>query len=147
MEKAKFIILGAGAWGTAMAIHLSKMHLKTVLSPRSREKADRMNEIRENCFYLPGITFPKNLIIDTNFERYIDDDSVVFLACPTKGLVDICERLKSFELPLSCIISLVKGLDKTSLRTPSEVISSILTKVERVICLSGPTYAYEFALG
>jgi len=147
MEKTKFIILGAGAWGTAMAIHLSKMHLKTVLSPRSHEKACRMNEIRENCFYLPNISFPKNLIVDANFEQYIDEDSVIFLACPTKGLVDICERLESSRLPLKCIISLVKGLDKVSLKTPSEVISSILTNVGKVVCLSGPTYAYEFALG
>ncbi len=146
METLNFVVMGAGAWGTAMAIHLSKMNVKTVLVPRSEEKAANMREKRENSYYLPNVSFPDNLIVDVAFESYVDENTVVFLACPTQGLVQVCQLLKPLQSQLKCVISLVKGLNRSSLKTPSEMIASILPDVP-VACLSGPTYAREFSLG
>lgn len=146
MEQLQFIIMGAGAWGTAMAIHLSKLGHKVVLCPRNTEKAQKMQEARENVFHLPGIPFPDNLQVDSHFEIYLNHCDVIFIACPTQGLVEVCERLKPYQKTLKRIISLVKGLERHSLKTPSDWFFEHLPQVE-CLCLSGPTYANDFALG
>ena len=146
MDTAHLVIMGAGAWGTAMAIHLAKCGQHVVLVPRDENKAKQMREKNENIFYLPGIKFPQGLTVDTQFAKYLNRQSIVFIACPTQGLVDCCNRLKPFEENLCHIVSLVKGLDKASLRRPSELVRSFFNAVT-FSCLSGPTYAFDFAQG
>ncbi len=146
MENLQFLVIGAGAWGTAMAIHLSNLGHKVVLSPRNPEKAKRMQNARENPFYLPGIAFSNTLQVDTHFEPYLDTCDAIFIACPTQGLMEICKHLKPHSKKIKQVISLVKGLERTSLKTPSTWMHENLPKVE-CFCLSGPTYAKDFALG
>lgn len=146
MEEDTFIIMGAGAWGTAVAIHLSSLGLPVILVPRDEAKAKTMREKRENIYHLPHIALPENLTINANLDQVFASRSVVFLACPTQGLKSVCERLCPFEGRIRHIISLVKGLDQATLQPPSQVIAASLKTVD-VACLSGPTYAYEFAQG
>ena len=146
MKHLQFVIMGAGAWGTAMAIHLSKLGHRVILSPRNTDKAKKMQEMRENLFYLPGISFADTLQVDAQFEAYIENSEAVFIACPTQGLLEVCERLKSYKKQIKRIISLVKGLERNSLKTPSDWFSEHLSQAE-CFCLSGPTYAKDFALG
>lgn len=146
MERLQFVVMGAGAWGTAMAIHLSKLGHRVVLSPRNVDKAQKMQEMRENPFYLPDIHFEDNLQVDTHFEAYLEDCKALFVACPTQGLLEVCERLKPYKTKIKRVISLVKGLERNSLKTPSDWLSEHLLQVE-CFCLSGPTYAKDFALG
>lgn len=146
MGSSNFVIRGAGAWGTAMAIHLAKLGHSTVLVPRDVNKAKIINEKCENCFHLKGIALPKNLIIDAQFHLYLKKNTVVFLACPTQGLESVCTQLQPYSQSIHSVISLIKGLDKTSLKTPSCLIKALLPNIH-VGCLSGPTYALEFACG
>ena len=146
MEQLQFVIMGAGAWGTAMAIHLSKLGHKVILAPRNPDKAQNMQVIRENPFYLPGISFEDNLQVDSHFEAYLEESEAVFVACPTQGLFEVCERLKPYKNHIKRIISLVKGLERNSLTTPSDWFAEHLPQSE-CFCLSGPTYAKDFALG
>lgn len=144
MDDINFIVLGAGAWGTAMSIHLAKLNHKVVLAPRDENKAEKIRQANENIYHLEGIKLPSNLVVDTAFQTYLTPQTIVIIACPTQGLWDVCNRLASLKDSVSHIISLVKGLDRTSLKTPSELIGDILPDV-KFSCLSGPTYAREFA--
>ena len=146
MDGVNFIIFGAGAWGTAMAIHLAKQNHKVILVPRDEIKAEKMRQANENIYHLEGIPLPSHLIIDTHFQSYLNPQSVVILACPTQGLAELCDKLSSFKGSVGHVISLVKGLDRASLKTPAELIESLLPNV-KFSCLSGPTYAKEFAEG
>jgi len=146
MEQLQFVVMGAGAWGTAMAIHLSKLGHRVILSPRNVDKAQRMQEMRENSFYLSEVPFPDTLQVDTHFEAYLDACGALFIACPTQGLLEVCERLTPYKNKLKRIVSLVKGLERNSLKAPSDWFSEHLPQVE-CFCLSGPTYAKDFALG
>ena len=146
MADISYVIMGAGAWGTAMAIHLSKCGHRVVLVPRDEAKANVIREHHENIFHLPGVTLPSTLIIDSHLENHIDSAAVVFMACPTQGLMDCCKKLEPFGTKIQHVISLVKGLDRTSLKTPSELFRELLPQV-RFACLSGPTYALDFAKG
>ena len=73
MERLQFVVMGAGAWGTAMAIHLAKLGHHVILSPRNVDKAQKMQEMRENPFYLPSIPFTDNLQVDAHFEAYLEN--------------------------------------------------------------------------
>lgn len=146
MADMNYIIMGAGAWGTAIAIHLSKCGHRVVLVPRNEEKAKTIQEHRENIFHLPKIKLPDTLIVDSHWEAQMDTAAIVFMACPTQGLMDCCKKLEPFGSKIQHVVSLVKGLDRTSLKTPSELFRELLPQVP-FACLSGPTYALEFAQG
>lgn len=146
MTERNYIVMGAGAWGTAVAIHLAKKGLSVILVPRDEKKAQEMQKYRENRLRLPGIPFPKNLQIDAHFEKYLQPTSIVFVACRMEGLVSICQQLRAYETRLNYVVSLIKGLDPKTLQTPSQVIRSVFSKAE-VMCLTGPTLAKEFAMG
>lgn len=146
MEGLNFIVLGSGAWGTAMAIHLAKHKHRVVLVPRDANKAKRMRQVRQNEFHLPSVTFPENLIVDTQVESHLDKNTVVFLACPTQGLMGACQQLNSLRDRINSVISLVKGLEQSTLNTPLQIVRHHLPELAYA-CLSGPTYAVDFALG
>ena len=146
MTDVNYIIMGAGAWGTAMAIHLTKCGHRVVLVPRDEEKTTTIREHNENVFRLPNVKLPNKLIVDHRFENYINDTAAVVIACSTQGLMDCCKKLEPFHSKIPLVISLVKGLDRTSLKTPSQLFSKILPQVP-FACLSGPTYGLEFAQG
>ena len=146
MSGVNYIVMGAGAWGTAMAIHLSKCGHRVVLVPRDEAKAETIRQHNENIFHLPGVELPSAITVDSHWESHIDDTTVVFMACPTQGLMDCCKKLELWGSKIQHVISLVKGLDRTSLKTPSELFRELLPEV-RFACLSGPTYALEFAQG
>ena len=70
MDDINFIVLGAGAWGTAMSIHLAKLNHKVVLAPRDENKAEKIRQANENIYHLEGIKLPSNLVVDTADNRY-----------------------------------------------------------------------------
>ncbi len=146
MAEVNYIVLGAGAWGTAMAIHLSRCGHRVILVPRDAKKAETIRECNENIFYMPKVVLPEGLIVDSHLELYANDAMIVFIACPTQGLVDCFKKLEPFSGKIQQTVSLVKGLDRATLKTPSELFHQMLPQV-RFACLSGPTYALDFAQG
>ncbi len=142
----KFVVLGSGAWGTAVAVHLAHCQHETFLIPRSDERAREMRQANENTRYLPHIPFPALLHVETELGACISNCDALFLACPVKGLQSACELLKQVDLPPDLwIISLIKGMDRLSLKRPSELIRGYFPS-NHLACLSGPTRALEFAM-
>ena len=136
------IIMGAGAWGTAMSVHLAKNGLSTVLVPWDEAEAQAIKKHGNRL----GIELPQNIRIDTHFEHYLQPMCVMFLACRVQGLRTACERLKAHETKLTDVISLMKGLDEETFQTPTQIIQALLPNVN-AMCLTGPTIAKEFAEG
>lgn len=144
-----FAVLGAGAWGTAIAIHLSRLNHTVTLVPRRFEQALALSSTRENADYLPGIPLPPSLQIGHELTPVLMEAEVVLLACPAQALRETCERLRDnlkLATQLRLILSLAKGLERgTHLRT-SEVISAVLPRYTAGV-LTGPTNAAEVARG
>jgi glycerol-3-phosphate dehydrogenase (NAD(P)+) len=142
------VIVGAGAWGTAFALHLFRAGHAVTLVPRREGHARTMAATRENADYLPGIPVPPGIRIEPDPEKALVADAIVMLACPSHALRETCERLKASiaRARARLIVSLTKGLElKTHLR-PSQVIADVLPGVP-VASLSGPTNAAEVAEG
>ncbi len=144
-----FAIIGAGAWGTAFAIHLSRLNHTVTLVPRRFEQALDIASTRENSDYLPGILLPLSIQIGHELTPVLMEADVIILACPSQALRATCERVRenlSLATQLKLVVSLSKGLELGTHLRPSQVIAAVLPQVNAG-SLSGPTNAAEVANG
>ncbi len=145
----KFVVVGAGAWGTAFAVHLARNGREVVLVPRRAEQAAALLAQHENLEYLPGIPLPDGIEITADLSRALGNAAVVLLACPSQALRETCERLKNAmtaESRLQLVISLAKGLEVGTHLRPSQVMAAVLPDLP-VASITGPTNAAEVARG
>lgn len=144
-----FTIFGAGAWGTAIALHIDRLQHKTTLVPRRLEQAQSLETFRENKDYLPNFTLPTSIKITTDIPLALKDADVVFLACPSIGLRKLCQDIKA-HLPsnhtIQAFITLCKGLEINTFLPPGTVVNEVFPN-EFFGVLSGPTFAGEVAMG
>jgi glycerol-3-phosphate dehydrogenase (NAD(P)+) len=144
-----FVVIGAGAWGTAMAVHLARRGQHTTLVPRRPEHAAQLLATRENHDYLPGIRLPDPLLVTTDLRAALLEADVALIACPSQSLRTWCEQMRAVRHDTSrfqLFLSLVKGLEIGTHLRPSEVMGQVLPGLN---CgtLTGPTNAGEVARG
>ena len=145
----KFTIIGAGAWGTAIAIHLARRGQAVTLVTRRSEHAVGIQLARENRDYLPGLKLPDSLAVTSDLSAGLRDAEVVLIASPSHALRDWSRQMRAVlngQNNLQLIISLVKGLEVGTQLRPSEVLAEILPNLN-VATLTGPTNAGEVASG
>ncbi len=144
-----FAVLGAGAWGTALALHLDRCgHTVTLVSRRLEHAAD-MASCRENREYLPQIEIPPSLQVGHEIMPALMEADVVILAPPAKALRRLCEEIAQYRASswgISAVIAVSKGLDPETLELPVEVLNEVLPFYPGGV-LSGPTHAGGLASG
>ena len=143
-----FAILGAGAWGTAFAVHLARLGHTVTLVPRRFEQALAVASARENPDYLPGVALPLSLQIGHELAPALMEVDIVLLACPSHALRETAGRLRESlgTTKPKLILSLTKGLESVTHLRPSEVIAAVLPGAA-VGALTGPSHAEEVARG
>jgi len=145
----RFAVVGAGAWGTAVAAHLARCGQTVALVTRRPEHALAMQLARENRDYLPGIKLPENLAVTSDLRAALLEADVALIASPSHALRAWCEQIQGVLVAarrLQLFISLVKGLEIGTHLRPSEVMAQVLPGVN-VATLTGPTNAAEVARG
>jgi glycerol-3-phosphate dehydrogenase (NAD(P)+) len=141
------VVVGAGAWGTAFALHLSRLGHTVTLVPRRFEAALALASTRVNADYLPGVALPSSLQIAHELAPVLMEAELVLLACPSQALRETCERVQAARTEatrLRLVISLVKGLELGTHLRPTQVMAAVLPGLA-VGCLTGPTNAAEVA--
>ena len=135
-------VLGAGAWGTAIAAALSSRH-RVTLWARNAAQAGAIGAARRNARYLPEIALPESLRIESDLHKALVGADLIVAATPVAGLRDLLGRLKGSKLPL---IWLCKGFEQDSAALPHEIVAACAV---RAPCgaLSGPSFALEVARG
>jgi len=144
-----FAVIGAGAWGTAMAIHLARRGQATTLVTRRPEHAVAMQLTRENRDYLPGAKFPETLVVTGDLRAALLGGDVALIASPSHALRSWCGQMRDVirdSARLQLAVSLVKGLEVGTHLRPSEVMTELLPGVN-IATLTGPTNAGEVAQG
>lgn len=142
-------ILGSGAWGTAMALHLNRCGHSVTLVPRRYEVALELASGRVNKAYLPEHTLPNSIQIAAELAPALMEAEIICLACPSKGLRDLCseiEKSRQQAWRLRLFVVLCKGLELDTLKTPSEIVGEVFPEISCGV-LSGPTYAADVATG
>lgn len=140
-------ILGAGAWGTALAMSLADRHA-VVLWGRDAGVMQKAEQQRENAAYLPGFRLPDNLSLRSDFASaitHVASDGLLIVATSLAGLRPIAEQLKNHTIPN--IVWLCKGFEETTHLLPHQIVHEILGDQIPVGALSGPSFAQEVARG
>src|SRR5471032_2656499 len=147
-QQRKVAVLGAGAWGTAVALSLATRH-DVVLWGRNRAVMQDMADARDNRAYLPGFPFPDRLTVDTEFDAAIahlgGGDGLLIAACPVAGLRPLLEQLKGRDIPN--IVWLCKGFEYGTGLLPHQIVKQVLGDTVAGGALSGPSFAQEVARG
>ncbi len=139
------IVLGAGNWGTVLAIELSSVCSVRLWTNTSND-ADSIVQSHENERYLPGVKIPDKVIVEEKFNSTIAPDDIIVIVVPSKHMEAVCLELKGVIHSNQIIINASKGLRSDSLKTMSQVIKDCLPNVE-IVALTGPTIAREIAEG
>ncbi len=138
-------ILGAGAWGTALAVSTASRHA-TRLWARDAAQCERMQTLRENARYLPGIALPASLRISSDFESAVEHarGGLLIIATPMAGLH---ETLRALPADAPGLLWLCKGFQEGTGWLGHEVARAVRPGSPRVGVLSGPSFALEVARG
>jgi glycerol-3-phosphate dehydrogenase (NAD(P)+) len=140
-------VLGAGAWGTALASALS-VRDTVVLWARDADQAETMARARRNERYLPEIGLPEELAVVADFASAVAGADLLLLASPVAGLRDLLLRLAALERAATPeLVWLCKGFEQQSGRLPHEIVEEVLGPRVRCGALSGPSFALEVARG
>ena len=142
-------IIGAGSWGTALAVVLSPRYESVRLWVREPDLAARIAATRINDLYLDGIELPVNIEPHTSLEPALAGASTVLGVMPSRYAHALYSEMLPFLSPSMRFVSATKGLEQGTLLRVSEVIQAVIRpKFEpRVAVLSGPTFAKEIARG
>jgi glycerol-3-phosphate dehydrogenase (NAD(P)+) len=142
----KISVLGAGSWGTALAILLAKNGHEVMLWGRESESMRAMQRDRFNADYLPNITFPESLCATPDFSMALSFSEDILLAIPSGAFRSVLESIKNEREPKN-IIWTTKGLEPKTYQLLHEVIDEILGMNIKSALLSGPSFAKEVAEG
>jgi len=143
---SRIAVLGAGAWGTALAISLARRGGHAIaLWSHSELLAERLTETGENLQYLPGYTVPFDVRVTADAAAAVFDAEFVVFVTPSEHLRSVLAGVALALQPNQILISATKGLEEASLLRMSQVIASLS---DNPCCvLSGPSFAAEVAAG
>src|SRR6201998_3924596 len=141
-------VMGAGAWGTALAKLLADAGSEVTLWARRSDLADEINDSRHNPDYLPGVELPPGVRATGDAEEALSGVTTVLLAVPAQTMRANVEQWKSLFAAGATLVSAAKGIELGTLRRMSQVILSV-TSVDpsQVAVISGPNLASEITDG
>jgi len=141
----KVTVLGAGSWGTTLALVLLGNGHEVTLWAYTLEQTELMRERHENPEFLPGISLPPNLKIMNDLEVSSEGRDMIVMAVPSQYLRSVIQRIAPLPLEQTIICNVAKGIENETLKTMSEVILEILQheRKENLAILSGPSHAEE----
>lgn len=142
----KITIIGAGSFGTALAVMLTAKGHEVSIWGRKKSQLALMKETYENPHYLPGIKLPKELIIVENLEDALKDAEIVVFSVPAQSFRTVFSEAKPFITQDKIVVNVAKGIEKGSLMRLSQIAKEIMPNVDYVT-LSGPSHAEEIAKG
>ncbi len=140
----RIAVLGAGAWGSALAVHFAGQH-DVALWARDEAHAQAMSGTRENARYLPGIALPASLRVTHRLDQAVRNAELLLVAVPSSALRSLLGQLaaQGADCPL---VWVCKGFEEGSGKLPHEIVAEFLPQVPSGV-LSGPSFAIEVAKG
>jgi glycerol-3-phosphate dehydrogenase (NAD(P)+) len=147
MSEQTVTILGAGSWGTALAILLARNGKPATLWSHSREHIDNMQRAGCNEHYLPDCPLPSNLSLTDNLADAVMTADDLLVAVPSHAFREVLENVKPLLRPSSRIAWATKGLETKTHQLLHEVATQVLGNAYPLAVISGPTFAREVARG
>ena len=146
-ESQTIAVLGAGSWGTALAMLLGRNNHKVNLWSHNAEHASTMQQARENSRYLAGLTFPETLNVSADLETTFKGVTNILIVVPSHAFRETLEKIKPFITSSHRIAWATKGLEANSCKPLHRVAREVLGDKVPLAVISGPTFAKEVAQG
>lgn len=144
----RIAVIGAGSWGTALAISLASSGHDVRLLARRREAAAFMREHRRNPTYLPEAVIPDGVVITDEIAAAASDAEIWVIATPSQTVRAVAGKLAPLYRPGLFVVSVAKGIEVGTLKTTSQVLAEVLPVPKRhIVVLYGPSHAEEVAAG
>jgi glycerol-3-phosphate dehydrogenase (NAD(P)+) len=144
--RAPVAVLGAGSWGTALAIHLGRVGVPARLWARDPVLAQAMGAVRENARYLPGLVLPDAVTVTADAAAALDGIATVLIAIPSHFVEVVLARVGDHVPPRAVLVSATKGLEPRRGLRMSRLLADRLPG-RPVAVLSGPSFAREVGQG
>ena len=141
----KISILGAGSWGTALAIHLAGKFRAISLWVYEQDLCETITRTRDNSWFLPGHPLASNIHPTSSLETAVEGHSLILLVVPTHVIRQTLTQIKPFVEKDCLVISASKGIENETLLTGHQIIQDVLGT--NTATISGPTFAKEVAQG
>jgi glycerol-3-phosphate dehydrogenase (NAD(P)+) len=140
-------VIGAGAWGTVLAILLTEKKHEVTLWMYEKDLAEETALIHENRVFLPGFGLPASLKVTSSLETAVKDKSILLLVMPSHTVRTVTKQLRPFLSDNAVIICASKGIELDTLMLLSDVLKDVLPEAvhDRLCFLSGPSFAKEVA--
>jgi glycerol-3-phosphate dehydrogenase (NAD(P)+) len=145
----RITVLGAGSWGTTLAILLANnSHAVTLWSYRDQD-AQTINQRRENPSFLPGIRIPDQVTATSDLGACAEDAEMIVTAIPSQYLRSVMVKLKHVPFDRITVVNVAKGVENSTLMTMSEMLHDAVPVLpaHRIVTLSGPSHAEEVSQG
>ncbi|MDC3415387.1 NAD(P)H-dependent glycerol-3-phosphate dehydrogenase [Aquibacillus salsiterrae] len=141
----KVAVLGAGSWGTALAMVLADNDHDVRLWTHKQDHANEMNQRRQNEKYLPGVHLPEKIVAYYQLDEAVKDVSTVLVVVPTKAIREVCSSLNKVLDHKVTMIHGTKGIEPGTLKRVSEMMAEELSNdlYNKIVVLSGPSHAEE----
>ncbi|MDA0873572.1 MAG: NAD(P)H-dependent glycerol-3-phosphate dehydrogenase [Bacteroidetes bacterium] len=145
VNSEKVAVIGAGSWGTALAVSLAKAGHQVRLWVRRAEAADVMRSERRNVAYLPELHIPESILITEDLAEAVEDATCWLIAVPSQGVRAVAERVREWQSEGLLVVSVAKGIENGTLMTTSQVLLDVFDRLSptQVAVLYGPSHAEE----
>lgn len=147
MRACQLAIIGAGSWGTALALHLAKKGISVCLWDKNASLVEAMHSKRHNPFYLSHFAFPETLQVATTLEEAVVNSQDILIATPSHALDKILVALSPHIILGSRILIVAKGIEPTTHALLHTLVEKHFSKAMPFAILSGPSFAAEVAAG
>jgi len=142
-------VIGAGAWGTALANHTALNGKDTLIWAFENDVVESINSRHENSTFLRGVTLHNSLKATGDLEDACSHADALIFAVPSHVMEGVVQKMIPFIDEKSVIISVTKGIENKKLRLPSQIFEELLPTAvsKRLVCFSGPSFAAEVVRG
>lgn len=148
-QSKRVAVIGAGSWGTALAMVAARNQLDVKLCAREPEIAREITRTRRNPFYLSDFELPENIVATTAVVEAIEGAAFALLVVPSHAMREMIARLRPDLRSETVLVSAAKGVENSTLMRMEEVVADVLRESfePRYVALSGPSFALEVAKG
>ncbi len=143
---AKVSVIGAGSWGTALAVVLEKNEHSVTVWSILEEEVKMLSEKREHVDKLPGVKLAESIVFTTDLEKAVKGMDMIVLAVPSPFIRSTSANMKPYVAKGQLIVNVSKGIEENTLMTLPDIIQEEIPQAE-VAVLSGPSHAEEVGIG
>lgn len=143
---SKVSVIGAGSWGTALAILLEKNGHQVTLWSHREEEAKELAKSREHKSKLPGVEIPEGIEIISDLEGALREKDVIVFAVPSVAVRSTARKVAPYVKEGQLIVNVAKGIEETTLMTLTDIIEEEIPEAKGCV-LSGPSHAEEVSRG